>query len=488
MGLPILMINGVEADDVIGSLAKQAEMLNMSTLIFTGDKDLAQLVNEQIIMIDTMKQQRLDRAGVYEKFQVYPEQIIDYLSLVGDSSDNVKGVNGVGPKTAVKWLQEYGSLDNIIENIEKIKGKVAENLRQAQAYLPLTRLLLTVKCDVPLNVTPQHLTLQAPDQSQLRELFSQLKFKTWLAELNDNQVVPTKNYRIITTDAEFEQWLPQFQQTPLFALALHTTSANYLETELLGIALSPQQAETVYLPFFSTELIDNQVLNRDHVLASLKTGLENPQQRKIGQQLKFTAHVFKNYNIDLKGIYLDTELAAYILNSTVAHDLPAIAARYLNHALPALEPSTKSKKSQASHLSTAQIAQYLAECAATILQLYPILETELHKLPNLATIFFDMEMPLVPVLMQMERDGVAIDTQKLFLHSVELANRLQQIEQQVHLLAGETFNINSPKQLQHILFNKLNLPILKKTPKGEPSTDIEVQRMNYVSNIRWRNC
>ncbi len=214
LGFPVLMING-EADDVIGSLAKQAEMQNMATLIFTGDKDLAQLVNSQITLIDTMKNQRLDRDGVKQKFEVFPEQIIDYLSLVGDSSDNVKGVTGVGPKTAVKWLQEYGSLDKIIENIEKIKGKVAENLRQAQDYLPLTRQLLTIKCDVPLDCTPQQLTLQPPDQAQLRALFAQLGFKSWLAELTDKETVLTKNYRIIATEAEFDAWLPELQQTPL---------------------------------------------------------------------------------------------------------------------------------------------------------------------------------------------------------------------------------------------------------------------------------
>jgi DNA polymerase-1 len=476
MGFPILMINGVEADDVIGSLAKQAEMLKMPTLIFTGDKDLAQLVNEHITLIDTMKQQRLDRAGVQQKFEVSPEQIVDYLSLVGDSSDNVKGVMGVGAKTAVKWLQEYGSLDNIIENIGKIKGKVAENLRQAQAtHLPLTRHILTIKCDIPQLPSPQHLTLQTADVAQLRTLFTQLGFKTWLAELTDNTVVATKNYRIIATEAEFQQWLPQLQQSPRFAFALHTTADHYLRTELLGIALSPQSGETVYLPFASTELIDNKILNRDNILKSLKNCLEDPQQPKIGHQLKFATQVFKNYEIDLKGIYIDTAVAAYLLNSTVAHDLATLVLRYLKRTLPDLATTpAKTKKSASSHVTTEHLAQHLAESAALILQLYPILLSELQQLPNLATLLFEVEMPLIPILAQMERYGVAIDVQKLQLHSVELTKQLQQIEQQVYLLADETFNLNSPKQLQQILFNKLHFPILKKTPKGEPSTDIEV--------------
>jgi len=475
LGFPVLMINGVEADDVIGSLAKQAEMQNMATLIFTGDKDLAQLVNSQITLIDTMKNQRLDRDGVKQKFEVFPEQIIDYLSLVGDSSDNVKGVTGVGPKTAVKWLQEYGSLDKIIENIEKIKGKVAENLRQAQDYLPLTRQLLTIKCDVPLDCTPQQLTLQPPDQAQLRALFAQLGFKSWLAELTDKETVLTKNYRIIATEAEFDAWLPELQQIPEFALALHTTQANYLQTELLGIAFSLRAGDAVYLPLATTDLIDSQVLIRDKILKALKNILENPQQRKIGYQLKFATHVFKNYDIDLNGLYFDTELAAYLLNSTVAHDLATITSRYLDQPLANLTttaPKTK-KAAQISH-TVEQVASQVAECAEVLLRLYPILLAELHQLPNLATLFFEMEMPLISVLMQMERTGVAIDSNKLFLHSVELANRLQGIEQQAYLLAGETFNLNSPKQLHQILFNKLKLPILKKTPKGEPSTDIEV--------------
>jgi DNA polymerase I len=475
LGFPVLMINGVEADDVLGSLAKQAEMQNMATLIFTGDKDLAQLVNSQITLIDTMKNQRLDRDGVKQKFEVFPEQIIDYLSLVGDSSDNVKGVTGVGPKTAVKWLQEYGSLDKIIENIEKIKGKVAENLRQAQDYLPLTRQLLTIKCDVPLDCTPQQLTLQPPDQAQLRVLFAQLGFKSWLAELTDKETVFTKNYRIIATEAEFDAWLPELQQSSEFALALHTTPASYLQTELLGIAFSLHADDAVYLPLATTDLVDSQILIRDKILKALKNILENPQQRKIGHQLKFATHVFKNYDIDLNGLYFDTELAAYLLNSTVAHDLATITSRYLDQTLSNLTTAaSKTKKAaQISH-TVEQVASQVAERAEVLLRLYPILLAELHQLPNLATLFFDMEMPLISVLMQMERAGVAIDTDKLFVHSTELANRLQGIEQQAHQLAGQTFNLNSPKQLHQILFGKLKLPVLKKTPKGEPSTDIEV--------------
>lgn len=473
LGLPILKVEGIEADDIIGSLATFAQQMGMDTLIFSGDKDFAQLVNDHVHLIDP-KNQRLDSAGVLQKFSVSPEQIIDYLSLVGDSADNIKGVAGIGEKTAVKLLKEYGSLDNVIKNIDKLKGKMAENLRQAQEFLPLTRQLLTIKCDVELQVTPEQLTRQPADIETLRELFAQLEFKTWLAELTDLKTVAAQNYQMIGTEAELLAWLPQLQHCSKFAFAIHTTATNYLKAELLGIAIALNAENCVYLPFAAVELTDSKILSRDKVLSLLQPVLENPQQRKIGHQLKFAAHVFKNHQIELRGIHFDTELADYILNSTQSHELAALTSRHLQRTLSSDHSVSKTKKSASVTQSLSQLSQSVAESAVMILQLYPVLSNKLQQLPQLAKLFTEMELPLITVLMQMERHGVALDTGKLFLHSAELANRLQEIEQQVHLLAGETFNLNSPKQLQQILFNKLKLPILKKTPKGEPSTDIEV--------------
>jgi DNA polymerase-1 len=514
LGFPILMETGVEADDVIGTLAKQAETAGMQTLIFTSDKDFAQLVNDSITLIDTMKNTRLDAQGILEKFGIPPALIIDYLSLIGDSVDNVPGVTKVGPKTAVKWLNTYGNLETIIANADKIKGKVGENLRAALTHLPLTRQLLTIKCDVPLSSTPQHLKLTSPDFHKLYQLYTELNFKKWLTEIkgkispdalrsetkiplspplskggnkHELAVIPSearnlseRDYHTILTQAEFEQWLNRLNKAKLFAFDTETTSLNYLQAEIVGISFAVQASEAAYVPLAHDYLGAPAQLSRDNVLAALKPFLENPHKAKIGQNFKYDAHVLANHGITLQNQVFDkifdTMLESYVLDSTEPHNLDALANKYLNLQTTKFEDIAGKGKKQLTfnQIQLEQAAPYACEDADVTLQLHQILEKQLQMTPKLEQLFQDLEMPLLPVLMRMERYGVKIDAVQLHQQSQELAKKLQLIEKKAYQLAATEFNLNSPKQLQTILFEQLGLPILKKTPKKEPSTAVEV--------------
>jgi DNA polymerase-1 len=493
LGFPVVLQSGIEADDIIGTLAKQAEALGMQVLIFTGDKDFAQLVNAAITLIDTMKNTRLDAQGVKDKFGIPPELIVDYLTLIGDTADNIPGVHQVGPKTAVKWLTTYGSLAQLIENAATITGKVGDNLRRTLPQLPLTRQLVTLNCEVQLPYAPQQLTLKPPEVSKLRQLFTELEFQPWLKELPKQpaglealageprtlaglEASAGRHYHTILTQADFDDWLNRLTQAPFFAVDTETTGLDYLDAQIVGISFAVTAGEAAYVPLAHDYLGAPPQLARDTVLITLKPLLENPQKPKIGQNLKYDAHILANHGIHLQGLAYDTMLESYVLDSTARHDMDSLAARHLNLQTTSFEDLAGKGKKQLSfnQIDLAQAAPYAAQDADVTWQLHQILWPQLQASPKLGHLFTELEMPLIPVLLRMERHGVKIDAGLLHQQSLELASGLQSLEQLVHNLAGEEFNLNSPKQLQAILFDKLNLPILKRTPKKEPSTDVDV--------------
>lgn len=476
LGFPLIMESGVEADDVIGTLAKQAQTAGMQTLIFSGDKDFAQLVNTSITLIDTMKNTRLDVQGVQDKFGIPPDLIVDYLSLMGDNVDNVPGVKKVGPKTAVKWLQTYGSLDAVMENAAQIKGKIGENLREALPHLPLSRQLVTLKYDVPLSHSLQQLNLNSPDVNKLRKLYTDLEFQQWLTELPAD--TEEKKYHTILSQADFDNWLNRLDEAALFAFDTETTSLDYLEAEIVGVSFALQAGDAAYVPLAHNYLTAPQQLSRDKVLAALKPLLENPDKLKIGHNLKYDAHVLANHGIDLQGIGFDSLLESYVLDSTATrHDLDSLALKYLKLPTIKFEKIAGKGKKQLrfDQIEIAQAAPYAAEDADIAWQLHQNFWPKLQAIPELCQIFTDMEMPLISVLVRMERNGVKISASLLQKQSAELAQRLQHLEKQVYELAETEFNLNSPKQLKTILFDKMGLPVLKKTPnKKDASTAVEV--------------
>jgi len=498
MGLPLLMIEGVEADDVIGTLARQAAAEGRDALISTGDKDMAQLVDEHVELVDTMKEVRYDRAGVQERFGVPPEHIVEYLALIGDTSDNIPGVPGVGPKTAVKWLTEYGSLDNLVAHAADIKGKVGENLRATLGQLPMARQLATIKCDVPLEFRPTDLRRKTPDTARLRELFHELEFKTWLADLggmNDQTTRPAKEqktqtplfgsaptvshnqYQAIFTEVELDAWIARLKKAELYAVDTETTSLDVMSAEIVGVSFTDRAGEGAYLPL-AHEYPDAPVqLNREAMLQKLKPLLEDPRPRKVGQNLKYDLAVLANYGITLSGIAHDTMLESYILDSTASrHDMDSLALKYLGHKTIKYEDVAGKGKGQINfrEVPVEQAVQYAAEDADITLRLHQHMWPRLNEIPALVKLYQEIELPLVPVLARIERHGVKIDAAMLRKQSTELAKRMLELEREAHELAGQAFNLASPMQIQEILFGKLQLPVLKKTPKGQPSTAEDV--------------
>ncbi|MBI5612412.1 MAG: DNA polymerase I [Gammaproteobacteria bacterium] len=486
LGLPLIMIEGVEADDVIGTLAAQAGAAGLDTLISTGDKDMAQLVTPGVTLIDTMKDARYDRAGVVEKFGVPPERIVDYLALIGDSSDNIPGVPGVGPKTAVKWLNEFGSLDDIVTRAADIPGKAGESLRAALANLPLSRQLATIKCDVPLAVGPRELQRQPPDESRLRELYRRLEFKSWLAQLGGlnsppPMAVPTESsaagYVTILDEAALAAWLARLERATLFAFDTETTAINVMNAELVGVSFTDRAGEGAYLPLAHDYPGAPPQLDRAAVLARLKPLLEDPRRKKVGQNLKYDMSVLANYAIELRGIEFDTMLESYVLDSTASrHDMDSLALKYLGHKTVKYEDVAGKGKSQINfrEVPIEQASHYAAEDADITWRLHAALWPRIQELPALERLFREIEMPLVPILSRIERHGVKIDADMLRRQGGELAQRLMELEREAHDLAGQPFNLASPLQIQEILYQKLKLPVLKKTPKGQPSTAEEV--------------
>ncbi len=486
MGLPMLVIEGVEADDVIGTLAAQASARKMDTLISTGDKDMAQLVNDHVTLMDTMKDTYLDRDGVVEKFGLPPERIVDYLALMGDKSDNIPGVPNVGPKTAVKWIKEYGSLDEVKAHADEIKGKVGDNLRTSLEILPLSYELATIKCDVNLDTSPADLTRREPDQSQLVELLSQLEFKTWLSEVLNNQTSDPqhsgdtsaeKNYQTIYNRKEFESWLGKLKNSELFSFDTETTDLDYMKAKLVGISFSINENEAAYVPLAHDYEGAPKQLDINYVLDAIKPVLENKKQFKVGQNLKYDRNVLANYDITLGGIAHDTMLQSYVLDSVGSrHDMDSLALKYLGCNTIHFEDIAGKGKKQLTfnQIDIDTASPYAAEDADITLRLHNTLWPKLQKEADLLRVYEEIEMPLLPVLSNIEINGVYIDVDMLARQSKQLAKSLVKLEKEIFDLAGSEFNISSPKQLQEILFEKLSLPVLKKTPKGQPSTAEDV--------------
>ena len=484
MGIPLLIIDGVEADDVIATLSRQASALDIKTIVSTGDKDLAQMVNDRIHLINTMNSLYLDPAGVTKKFGIPPERIIDYLTLVGDSVDNIPGVPKVGPKTAVKWLTEYGSLDTIVEHADEIKGKVGENLREFLPRIPLTRDLVTLKYDVDLELTPEDLVVAESNTDELGKMFRYWGFKTWLSQLDDAQPAIQENngvvsnnderrYETITTEKQLDAWIKKLQNAQLISVDTETTSLNYMEARIVGISFAVDENEAAYLPLAHDYAGAPQQLPFQATLNKLKPILEDESKAKIGQNLKYDLEVFANHDIKLAGIRHDTMLQSYVLNSTATrHDMDSLAVKYLNLETIHYEDvaGKGAKQIPFNEVDIETAAPYAAEDADIVLKLHRTLSTDLGTTPTLEKVYKEIEMPLLTVLAAIERNGVTIDDTMLLEHAHEMKQRMQQIETGAHELAGETFNIGSPKQIQAILYDKMNLPVLAKTPKGQPST------------------
>lgn len=475
LGLPLIVIEGVEADDVIGTLATQAAQEGLPVIISTGDKDLAQFVNEKITLINTMSNTLLDIPGVVAKFGVPPELIVDYLTLVGDSTDNIPGVPMVGPKTAAKWLQQYGSLANVVANAHNISGKVGERLRASLEQFPMTQSLVTIKLDVPLPVRYTDLKLQAPDKPSLINLYKAMEFKTWLAELleeiKDQSSDKYTDYTIITDEKNFADFLAQLTLAELFAFDIETTSTDYMSATIVGLAFALTPGKGVYVPLSHAK--ETSQLNQADVLARLKPVLEDKAIKKIGHNLKFDIEVLANDDIHLQGGIYDTMLESYILDSvSTKHDLDSLALKYLGWRPITLEDIAGKGSKQLSFdqidIKTAGI--YAAEDADIMLRLHNILWPRIQENVGLKNVFENIEMPLTVVLAKIESTGVLIASELLKQHSIVMQKRLQELESQAFTLAGSRFNMNSPKQLQEILFQKLNLPVLQKTPTGQPST------------------
>jgi DNA polymerase-1 len=512
MGWPILMIEGIEADDVIGTLSVQATAAGLSTVISTGDKDLAQLVNDKVTLINTMSNEKLDREGVIAKFGVPPERIVDYLSLIGDTVDNVPGVSKVGPKTAVKWLAQYDSLDGVMSHAADIGGVVGENLRKALDWLPMARTLVTVKCDCAL---PEHVTTieasfpqAAEDKQAMLEFFTRMGFRSWLRELTAEtekaagkaatastatQTAPAEqdaaqgalfaaeapaeiHYDTVLTEAQLNKWLAIIDAAELTAVDTETTSLEPMRAQLVGISLCVEPGIAAYIPLAHNYPGAPDQLPREQVLAALKGWLENPLKPKLGQHLKYDSHIFANHGIALQGIAHDTLLESYVLESHKSHDMDGLALRWLNKKTISFQEVCGKGASQIcfDQVGIERAAEYAAEDADVTLQLHRAMWPRIQASEKLRTIYQDIEIPTSRVLQQIERNGVLIDSALLGQQSSELGHRMLEIEQQAHALAGQPFNLNSPKQIGEIFFDKLKLPVVKKTPGGTPSTDEEV--------------
>ena len=477
LGLPLIRVNGVEADDVIGTLAKEAEQRGMNTLIATSDKDFTQLVSDKITLLDTMKNRLTDRSGVIEKFGLPPEQIIDFLTLSGDASDNIPGVPTVGPKTAVKWLQQYSSLAGVIEHAEEISGKVGEALRKSIPRLNLYQQLATIDCSLKLDCTVDDLVIR---ESKDDELFAQFKnlglhalIKQFSIEEPITKIRRDTVYQGILTNKELEALLDRLSRAEIAAIDTETTSLNYMQAEIVGISVAIVSNEAYYIPLMHEyDGVPNQ-LDREYVLQKLKPWLEDKEAKKIGHNLKYDSHIFANHGIELNGTDFDSMLESYVLNSTATrHNLNAVAKRYLNLDTTSYEDvaGKGAKQIGFNQVNLEDAIHYAAEDADVSFQLHQILHPKLMEINSLAKLYTDIEAPLLKVLQTIERNGVLIDESMLQKQSDQFAITLKELESKAHSLAGAEFNLNSPKQLQEILYDKLSLPILKKTPKGQPST------------------
>ena len=511
LGFPILRVEGVEADDVIGTLAVQAAKAGVDVTVSTGDKDFAQLVAPGIALVNTMSNTTLDEAGVAEKFGVPPKRIVDLLALMGDSVDNIPGVEKCGPKTAAKWLGEYGTLDNVIANADKVGGKIGENLRRALPQLPLSRQLATIKTDVALDLGPTDLELRARDVDTLRTLYKRYEFNAALKELDagnpapaardlpaadipthrefgvrgigeapkiivDPQLQGPGHYELVTTAEQLERWLGKLRTAELIAFDTETDSLDPMQAEVIGISMAVAVREAAYVPLGHDCPGTPSQLDRQDVLNRLKPLLEDSDKAKLGQNAKYDINVMSTYGITMRGVVHDTMLESYVLNSTASrHDMDSLAKRHLGHETIPYEQVTGrgAKQIPFSQVDIQTACQYAAEDADVTLRLHRALWPKLAAEPRLREVYETIEMPLVPVLARMEQTGVLIDTAALKRQSIELARRMHELTEQAFAIAGRNFSLDSPKQLQAILFDELKLPALMKTPSGQPSTNEE---------------
>lgn len=471
LGLPLLRVSGVEADDVIATLVRHHTDLGEQVVIASGDKDLAQLVDNGIVLVDTMHGTRMGRAGVEMKFGVPPERIVDLLALMGDSSDNIPGIPGIGPKTAAKWLSEYGDLEALRAHANEIQGKAGERLREYLPGLDLSMRLATVRDNLDLRITPETLTPRAPDIGRLRKIYADLGFKRWLGELSRADTsMPIRNYTLVENREEMELWLEKARSAELFAFDLETTGLNYLEARIIGIALAVAPGDAAYIPLAHTQA---RPLDRDEVLMRFKPLWENPVYPKLGHHLKYDAHVLANHGIHLAGIHHDTLLESYVLDPTAGrHDLDSLAARVLEERTITYEEvaGKGAKQIGFAEVPLERAGVYAAEDADVTWRLHQALWPKLRQVPALQAVYEEIEIPLVPVLLSMERHGVLIDGERLKIQSRELAQRMEQVQAEAWRVAGREFNLDSPAQLAVVLFTDLRLPVIRKTPKGQPST------------------
>jgi DNA polymerase-1 len=494
LGWPLLMIEGVEADDVIGTLSTEAEKRGMNVIVSTGDKDLAQLVSDHVTLINTMTNEKLDREGVIAKFGVPPERIIDYLALIGDTVDNVPGVEKCGPKTAIKWLTQYETLDGIVAHADEIKGAVGDNLRRALDFLPMAKKLVTVErqCDLTGHIVSIEESLQSRPESreELRDVFTRNGFKTWLREVEiadavegpETDVPPAltvdheRHYDTVQTWEQFDAWLEKINAAGLTAFDTETTSLDPMTAQIVGLSLSVEPGHAAYVPLAHRGPDAPVQLPRDEVLAKLKPWLESAEHKKVGQHMKYDEQVLANYGIEMRGIEHDTLLESYVLESHRTHDMDSLALRHLGIKTIKYEEVAGKGASQIGFDEVAldKAAEYAAEDADITLRLHQALYPQVAAEKTLDYVYRDIEVPTSRVLRKMERTGVLIDAEKLRAQSSEIATRLIQLESEAYELAGGEFNLGSPKQIGQIFFEKLELPVVKKTPSGAPSTDEEV--------------
>jgi len=495
MGLPLLVIEGVEADDVIGTLAQQASDAGIETVISTGDKDMAQLVTEHVRLINTMTNVELDVEGVKEKFGVRPDQIIDYLALMGDKVDNIPGVEKCGPKTAVKWLLEHETLDNVIANADNVKGKIGENLRTALTQLPLSYELATIKLDVELDVSASSLAPTEPNIEALTELYTKYELRRLLADLSKDKNTSNTltesadveeavtvsdieaEYETVLTKEAFEGWISKLKSADYFAFDTETTSVEYMKAKLVGLSFSVEVGKAAYVPLAHDYEDAPEQLDLAWVLALLKPLLEDKTLAKVGQNLKYDANVLSHYDIQMQGIVFDTMIESYCLNSVATrHNMDALADKYLGYKTVHFEDiaGKGAKQLTFNQIEIEKASHYAAEDADITLRLHEAIYPKLSKSADQLSVFNEIEMPLLPVLARMEQHGVLIDSYLLDQQSHALGMRLNELEIEAHNIAGQSFNLGSPKQLQKILFEELKIPVIKKTPKGAPSTAEEV--------------
>jgi DNA polymerase-1 len=496
MGWPLIMVEGVEADDVIGTLARQATGRGVRTIVSTGDKDLTQLVNPMVKLVNTMSFEELDEAGVEAKFGVKPAQMVDYLTLVGDSVDNVPGVDKVGPKTAVKLLAQYDTLDNLVAHADEVKGAVGENLRKALPWLPTARKLLSIKCDVDLPVKLEDLATRPEDTAELAKLFERFDFRTWLEEMRDGEPKAEaatgaaaqaaqpqaqaprqpREYETVCTWDRLQAWLARIRAADLVSFDTETTSLDPLNARLVGISLSVEAGKAAYIPVAHSYAGAPAQLPLERVLAALRDWMQDPGRRKLGQNLKYDKHVLANHGIALEGIEHDTLLQSYVLESHRAHDMDDLALRHLDVKTISYDDVTGKGASRIpfEQVEVSRATEYSGEDADITLQLHQAMYPRIAADAKLDRVYRGIEMPVMEVLFTMERNGVLLDVALLEQQGKALGARMLELEQQVHEQAGQPFNLNSPKQLQEILFERHKLPVKKKTPGGLPSTDEDV--------------